>query len=51
MPGFISALIKQRKDAKNAQPDTNGRLKEIIDILRKQNYDDGITPEVVVNLL
>ena len=51
MSGFISALIKQRRDAKNAQPDTNGRLKEIIDILRKQNYDNGITPEVVVNLL
>ena len=51
MSGFISALIKQRKDAKKAQPDTNGRLKEIIGILRKQNYDNGITPEVVVSLL
>ena len=51
MSGFISALIKQRKDAKKAQPDTNGRLREIIGILRKQNYDNGITPEVVVNLL
>ena len=51
MSGFISALIKQRKDAKKAQPDTNGRLREIIGIIRKQNYDNGITPEVVVNLL
>ncbi len=51
MPGFISALIKQRKDAKKAQPDTNGRLKEIIAIVRKQNYDNGITPEVVVRIL
>lgn len=39
MSGFISALIKQRKDAKKAEPDTNGRLKEIISIIRKQNYD------------
>ena len=51
MSGFISALIKQRKDAKKAEPDTNGRLKEIISIIRKQNYDDGITPEVIVNIL
>ena len=51
MSGFISALIKQRKDAKKAQPDTNARLKEIITILRKNNYDDGITPEIVVNIL
>ncbi len=51
MSGFISALIKQRKDAKKAQPDTNGRLKEIIAIVRKQNYDNGITPEVVVRIL
>ena len=51
MPGFISALIKQRKAAKKAEPDTNGRLREIISIIRKQNYDDGITPEVIVNIL
>ena len=43
MSGFISALIKQRKDAKKAQPDTNGRLREIINIIRKQNYDNGHT--------
>ena len=51
MSGFISALIRQRKEAKKAQPDTNGRLKEIIGIIRKQNYDNGITPEVVVSIL
>ncbi len=51
MSGFISALIKQRKEAKKAQPDTNGRLREIINIIRKQNYDNGITPEVVVSIL
>ena len=51
MAGFISALIKQRRDAKKACPDTSGRLKEIIDILRKYDYDDGITPEIVVGII
>ena len=51
MAGFISALIKQRRNAKKAEPNTNGRLKEILAILRKYNYDDGITPEIVVNIL
>jgi ubiquinone biosynthesis protein len=51
MAGFISALIKQRKDAKKAQPDTNKRLKEIIAIIRKHNYDDGITPDIVASIL
>ena len=51
MSNFVSALIKQRKDARKAQPDTNGRLREILGIIRKQNYDDGITPQVLVNIL
>ena len=51
MSGFISALIKQRRDAKKAGPDTGGRLKEIVDILRKYDYDDGITPEIVVGII
>lgn len=51
MAGFISALIKQRRDAKKAGPDTSGRLKEIIDIIRKYDYDDGITPEIVVGII
>ncbi|MBR3316572.1 MAG: AarF/ABC1/UbiB kinase family protein [Atopobiaceae bacterium] len=51
MAGFISALIKQRRDAKKAGPDTSGRLKEIVDIIRKYNYDDGITPEIVVGII
>ena len=51
MSGFISALIKQRKEAKKAEPSTNGRLREIIHVIRKYNYDDGITPEIVVNIL
>lgn len=51
MSGFITALIKQRRDAKKAGPDTSGRLKEIIDIIRKYDYDDGITPEIVVGII
>ena len=51
MSNFITALLKQRKDAKKAEPDTNGRLREILAVLRKYNYDDGITPEIVVNIL
>ena len=51
MSGFISALIKQRRDAKKAGPDTSGRLKEIIDIIRKYDYNDGITPEIVVGII
>ena len=51
MSNFVTALLKQRKDAKKAEPDTNGRLKEILAVLRKYNYDDGITPEIVVNIL
>ncbi len=33
------------------EPDTNGRLKEIISIIRKYDYSDGITPEIVVKIL
>ena len=51
MSGFISALIKQRKNAKKAEPASNGRLREILAVLRKYDYDDGITPEITVNLL
>ena len=51
MSGFISALLKHRKEAKKAEPKSNGRLKEIINIVNKYNYDDGITPEIVVNIL
>ena len=51
MSGFISALLKPRKEAKKAEPKSNGRLKEIINIVNKYNYDDGITPEIVVNIL
>lgn len=51
MSGFISALIKERKAAKKAAPDTMGRFNEIIGIIRKHDYDDGITPEIVVTII
>ena len=51
MSNFITALLKQRNAAKKAEPDTNGRLKEILGVLKKYNYDDGLTPEIVVNIL
>lgn len=51
MSSFVSALIKQRKNAKKAEPNTSGRLKEIIAVLKKYNYDDGITPEITVSIL
>ena len=34
MAGFISALVKQRNDAKKAEPSKNERLKEIIGVIR-----------------
>lgn len=43
--------MKQRKDAKKAEPDTHGRLKEIIAILKKYDYDDGLTPEITASIL
>ena len=51
MTGFIGALLKQRKAAKKAEPKSNKRLKEIIDVIKKYNYDDGITPEIIVKIL
>ena len=51
MSNFITALIKQRKDAQKDEPKVNKRLKEVLDVLRKYNYDDGITPEITVNIL
>ena len=51
MSNFITALIKMRRDARKAGPDTSGRLKEILAILNKYNYDNGITPDIVANIL
>ena len=51
MSNFITASMKQRKDAQKDEPKVNKRLKEVLDVLRKYNYDDGITPEITVNIL
>lgn len=51
MSNFISALMKQRKAARKEEPKVGGRLKEVLAVLKKYNYDDGITPEIVVNIL
>ena len=50
MANFITALLRQRNEAKHSE-DTSGRLKEIFAILDKYDYDDGITPEIVANIL
>jgi len=36
MSSFISALMKQRKEAKKAEPKSNGRLKEIVSLFFAQ---------------
>ena len=51
MSGFLAALLKQRREAKKAEPKSNKRLKEIIDVVNKYNYDNGITPEIIVKIL
>ncbi|MDO4797668.1 MAG: AarF/UbiB family protein [Coriobacteriales bacterium] len=51
MAGFISALVKQRRDSKKATPSTSGRLKEIVDIIRKYDYEGGITPQILVGII
>ena len=50
MSNFLTALIKQRNDAKKSDTSA-GRLKEIISIINKYDYDNGITPEIVVSIL
>ena len=42
MSGFIGALIKQRRDAKKAGPDTSGRLKEIMEKVQTVLAPDGV---------
>jgi len=51
MSGFFKALLKQRAETKKADPNVRGRFNEIFAILQKYDYDDGITPEIVVSIL
>jgi len=48
---FYFCFDETAQDAKKAEPDSSGRLKEIIAVLRKYNYDDVITSEIAVNIL
>lgn len=50
MSDFVQALMRQRKEAKK-DDGTKERAKEIIKILNKYDYENGITPEIVVDLL
>ena len=50
MAGFVQALRNARKKTKD-KVDTTARGKEIISILKKYNYDDGLTPEMTVSIL
>lgn len=51
LSGFFKALLKQRAEAKKADPNVRGRFNEIFAILQKYDYDDGITPEIVASIL
>ena len=50
MAGFLQALRKARKTTKD-KVDTTARGKEIIGILKKYDYSDGLTPEMTVSIL
>ncbi|MBR2683547.1 MAG: AarF/ABC1/UbiB kinase family protein [Atopobiaceae bacterium] len=50
MSDFVQALMRQRKEAKK-DDGTKERAKEIIKILNKYDYENDITPEIVVDLL
>ncbi len=47
----IHLCSDQAKEGSKAEPDTSGRLREIIAVLKKYDYDDGITPEITVSIL
>ena len=50
MAGFVQALRNARKKTKD-KVDTTARGKEIVAILRKYDYSDGLTPEMTVSIL
>ena len=51
MAGFVTALLKQRRDANKAGPDMQGRFNEIVGIVKKYDYKDGFTPEIIVSII
>ena len=50
MAGFLSALANARKKTKDSV-DYNARGKEILGILKKYDYSEGLTPEMTVGIL
>ena len=50
MMGFIQALTKARNNTKD-KIDYNARGKEILSILKKYDFSDGLTPEMTVSIL
>lgn len=50
MPGIMQALRNARKKTKNSV-DYNARGKEIVAILRKYDYSEGLTPQMTVEIL
>ncbi len=50
MANFLTALIRQRNEARKSA-DTGERFMEIVAILNKYDYNDGITPQIVTSIL
>ena len=50
MAGFVQALRNARNNTKD-KIDYNARGKEILAILKKYDYSDGLTPQMVVDIL
>lgn len=50
MAGFVQALRNARKKTKD-KVDTTARGKEIVAILKKYDYSDGLTPQMTVSIL
>ncbi|MDO4798243.1 MAG: AarF/UbiB family protein [Coriobacteriales bacterium] len=50
MAGFVTALMNARKKTKD-KIDYNERGKEILGILKKYDYNDGLTPQMTVDIL
>ncbi len=50
MAGFIQALVNARKNTKD-KIDYSARGKEILAILKKYDYSEGLTPQMTVDIL
>ena len=50
MASFLQALRNARKKTRD-KVDTTARGKEIVAILKKYDYSDGLTPKMTVDIL